>query len=150
MKSTTMPMLTLIFHPQPLSIHRLPPSPEASAIAASVFLQLSSQSTHLPLTSITQTANELSLILPSAIALAASTSVLIRTETDWRAVQVAGTLDFALVGILAHLTAPLKDVGVSVFCVSTFDTDWILVKDHAVDTARKAWETVGCICVTPD
>ena len=56
-----------------------------------------------------------------------------------------GTLDFSLVGILAFLTNPLKEVGVSVFCVSTFDTDWVLVKEDKVEEARRAWVGVGCV-----
>ena len=46
-------------------------------------------------------------------------------------VRVAGTLDFSQTGVLSRLLAPLADAGVPVFTVSTFDTDWILVRAKA-------------------
>jgi len=42
--------------------------------------------------------------------------------------MVVGPLDFSLTGILASLTASLAEVGISVFAISTFDTDYLLVK----------------------
>ena len=45
-----------------------------------------------------------------------------------------GPLDFAETGILASLATPLAEVGVSVFAVSTFDTDYLLVKQAALDS----------------
>lgn len=61
-------------------------------------------------------------------------------EDGWRAMRIAGTLDFSLVGILAKIAALLADAGVSIFAVSTYDTDYILVKDlsravHSLDNA---------------
>lgn len=58
----------------------------------------------------------------------------VRRETGWRALVVDGPIDFALTGVLASLTAPLARSGVPVFAVSTFDTDWLLVR--AADLAR--------------
>jgi len=62
----------------------------------------------------------------------------VRCEQGWRCLRVAGTLDFSLVGVLASLLGPLADAGLSVFVVSTFDTDYLLVKQ--TDFQR----TVGC------
>jgi hypothetical protein len=52
----------------------------------------------------------------------------VRCERGWRCLRVAGTLDVSLVGVLASLLDPLADAGVSVFVLSTFDTDYLLVK----------------------
>jgi len=55
-------------------------------------------------------------------------------ERGWRCLRVAGVLPFSAVGVLASLTGPLATAGISVFAVSTFDTDYVLVK--AADLAR--------------
>jgi hypothetical protein len=60
---------------------------------------------------------------------------------------VVGPLAFSLVGALASLLVPLAAAGVNVFVVSTFDTDYLLVKeeklDRAVETLRRAGHAVG-------
>ena len=66
-----------------------------------------------------------------------------RAETDWRALEVAGPLDFSMVGVMAELTAPLADVDVSVFVVSTYDTDYVLVHAAALDRAVAALRDAG-------
>jgi hypothetical protein len=64
-------------------------------------------------------------------------------ERSWRALQVQGPLDFALVGVLAAITAPLAEAGVSIFAMSTYTTDYILVKEEALERARQALEQAG-------
>ncbi|MBI5649714.1 MAG: ACT domain-containing protein [Chloroflexi bacterium] len=59
----------------------------------------------------------------------------VKCERDWRALRVSGALDFALVGILAALATPLADAGISIFAISTFDTDHLLVKQNDFDRA---------------
>src|SRR5215831_18043992 len=59
-----------------------------------------------------------------------------RREMGWRMLRVAGPLDFALVGILASIARPLADAGVSLFAISTFDTDYVLVKEENLARAR--------------
>jgi uncharacterized protein len=52
----------------------------------------------------------------------------------WRALAVAGPLEFTMTGVLAAIAAPLAAVGVSIFAISTFDTDYVLVpSDRAKD-----------------
>ena len=51
-------------------------------------------------------------------------------EYGWRLLEVVGSLDFNLVGILAGLTSALAKVNVSVFVLSTYRTDFIIVKEH--------------------
>jgi len=59
------------------------------------------------------------------------------------AFEVQGPLDFALTGVLAALLTPLADAGVSVFTLSTFDTDWILVNESDRFRAVDAWQAAG-------
>ena len=66
-----------------------------------------------------------------------------RVESDWRALEVSGPLDFGMVGIMAQLTAPLAEVEVSVFVISTFDTDYVLVHATALDRAVGALRAAG-------
>ena len=65
-------------------------------------------------------------------------------EDGWRGFRIVGTLDFSLVGILAKLSGTLAEANIGLFAVSTYNTDYILVKsgdlDRAVDAlARKGW-----------
>lgn len=64
-------------------------------------------------------------------------------ERGWRMLRVAGTLDFALTGILSRLTAPLAEAGVPVFALSTFDTDYLLLADREYDKALVALRNAG-------
>ena len=66
-----------------------------------------------------------------------------RVERDWRALTVTGPLDFALVGVVADLTVPLARAGVSVFVLSTYDTDHVLVRAEALDLAVAALTAAG-------
>jgi hypothetical protein len=62
----------------------------------------------------------------------------IACERGWRCLRVAGTLPFSAVGILARLTVPLAEAGVGVFAISTFDTDYLLVKEMDFPAALDA------------
>jgi hypothetical protein len=80
--------------------------------------------------SVTRTADELSIVCRQELV-----PDDIRCERGWRALRVAGTLDFTLVGVLASLLVPLAEAGVAVFVMSTFDTDYLLVKEDRLDAA---------------
>lgn len=56
-------------------------------------------------------------------------------ENGWRALKIEGVLDFSLVGILAKLSALLAENEISIFAVSTFNTDYIFLKADMLDTA---------------
>ncbi|MDE5911669.1 MAG: ACT domain-containing protein [Clostridia bacterium] len=56
----------------------------------------------------------------------------------WRGFRIVGALDFSLVGILADISALLAKAGVPIFAVSTYDTDYILVKEQYIDKALTA------------
>lgn len=66
-------------------------------------------------------------------------------EDGWRAMRVSGTLDFGLVGIISKISSVLADAGVPVFIVSTFDTDYILVRSGVLDRAASALESAGYV-----
>jgi len=71
----------------------------------------------------------------------------VRCVGGWRALKVAGPLDFSLTGVLASLLAPLAEVRVSVFALSTYETDYLLVKEaslaQAVEALGRAGHQVG-------
>ena len=88
--------------------------------------------------SITRTNDELSIVC-----LQSSVPQGVRSEGGWRCLRVAGAMDFSQVGILASLVGPLAETGISVFAVSTFDTDYLLVKEADFEKARTALREAG-------
>ena len=90
------------------------------------------------LLSLTRTPDELSVLCPQAIV---PDEVL--ADKGWRALKVQGPLDFALVGVLAELSGLLAAAKVSIFVISTFDTDYILVKEEKLMTAISALREAG-------
>ncbi len=64
-------------------------------------------------------------------------------ETGWRALKVEGPLDFSLVGVMAHISSVLAETGVSLFAVSTYETDYVLVKEDRLQTAVEALTAQG-------
>ena len=60
------------------------------------------------------------------------------SQKNWRIIKVLGPLDFSLVGILASISRVLADQRISLFAVSTFDTDYILVQESSLDSAVQA------------
>jgi hypothetical protein len=67
----------------------------------------------------------------------------VRAERGWRAIQVQGPLEFSMIGVLASIAVPLARAGISIFVLSTFDTDFILVKEDALDRAASALTQAG-------
>lgn len=66
-----------------------------------------------------------------------------KSEADWRMFRVEGVLDFSLVGILSRLTGVLAEAGIPVFAVSTFNTDYLLVKKDRLTDAVAALSAAG-------
>jgi hypothetical protein len=90
------------------------------------------------LLSITYTDDELSIVCPASIVPQG-----VRAETNWRAIRVQGPLDFLLSGILASLATPLAAANIPLFAISTFDTDYILVKEQHIKHAKYVLEQNG-------
>lgn len=64
-------------------------------------------------------------------------------EDGWKAFRIVGTLDFSLVGILSKISGILADEGIGIFAVSTYNTDYILVKDADFKRAMDALAAAG-------
>ena len=79
----------------------------------------------------------------SIVSAADSVPESVRSESGWRVLCVAGPLDFSLVGILAALTGALARAEVAVFSLSTFDTDYLLVRERDLERALSALESDG-------
>jgi uncharacterized protein len=109
-----------------LAVCRLPADAPAPAPAAGA------------LGSVTRTAEELSIVCPVADAPPGA-----EVECGWRALQVAGPLDFALTGVLAAIAVPLAEAEISIFAVSTYDTDYVLVREAALPAAAEALRRAG-------
>ena len=61
----------------------------------------------------------------------------VTAERDWKMLKVMGTLDFSLTGIAAAIHEPLSNAKISVFLISTYDTDYILVKEDHFEEAKR-------------
>ena len=88
--------------------------------------------------SITRTVEELSLVCLQEVVPEGT-----RAEKGYRCLKVGGPLDFSLTGILSSLTIPLAQAGISVLAISTFDTDYLLVKEAQVDRAVQKLSQAG-------
>ena len=64
-------------------------------------------------------------------------------EDGWRAFRIEGTLNFSLVGILSGISGILAENGIGLFAVSTYDTDYILVKEENFDRAIRLLAEAG-------
>ena len=113
--------------PETLAVVRLPPGSEIPAWAESSSLF-----------SITATARETSLVCARR-----SVPKKVQQAGPFTAFAVEGPLDFSLTGILAELLQPLADAEISVFTISTFDTDWVLVPVGEADRAAEEWRRRG-------
>lgn len=88
--------------------------------------------------SVTWTAEETSIVCSWDLAPDGS-----RVEGPFAALRVAGTLDFSLTGVLSGLTSALAGAGVSVFAISTYDTDYLLVPEEMLGRAAEALREAG-------
>jgi uncharacterized protein len=91
-----------------------------------------------PLASLTRTADEVSVVCRSEEAPPEA-----RVEDGWRALKLEGPIPFAEVGVLSTLAGVLAGAGLSLFAVSTFDTDYILVKERDLAAAALALRRAG-------
>ena len=108
------------------------------AVCKLVERQLPNWSKNSTFLSFVQTVDEVSLVCEAACVPEA-----VKVEKPWCVFRVAGQLDFSLVGILAGITDVLKRSKISVFVISTFDTDYILVKEDTLEAAKKALIAAG-------
>ena len=88
-----------------------------------------------------KTDEELSLVCPTEQVPEKTTA----REDGWKAFRIQGELDFSLIGILSKISGILAENQIGIFAVSTYNTDYILVKDENYERAMKALEDAG-IC----
>lgn len=117
MAKLTLKLLELTF-----AIHSLPAN---SKVPQQVF--------DAPVYFIAKTNDEVSIVLPENIEIKSE-----EKESDWRALEVVGPLDFSLTGILSNIATVLANEKISIFAISTFDTDYVLVKSTTVNAAISA------------
>jgi hypothetical protein len=119
--------LVLQQFPETLAVVRLGPGAEVPSWAESSSLF-----------SVTATARETSVVCARR-----SVPKKAQQAGPFTAFAVEGPLDFSLTGILAELLQPLAEAEISVFTISTFDTDWILVAVDDADRAAEEWRRRG-------
>lgn len=119
--------LTITVHNEKYAICRLDPGASVPAWAAGArFL------------SVTRTAFELSIVCEDALVPEAA-----HAERDRRLLQIEGTLAFTLTGVLASVAEPLAKAEISIFAVSTYDTDYLLVSDKDLHRATQVLDAAG-------
>ena len=103
------------------------------------------QSTNLPeeligceFYSLSNSQEELSLVCPEQILIQSENS-----SPNWKCLKVAGPLDLNLTGILAGLSDTLEKAKISIFAISTFETDYLLIQEQVLETAKTALESAG-------
>ena len=112
------------------TIHRFPPESDIPALMGN-FL------------SITRTEDELSIVCDAELPLKSE-----KSESGWACIKVLGPLDFGLTGILAKIASVLAEAEISIFAISTYDTDYILVKKEKLIFAVKTLKQAGYIVLT--
>ena len=115
--------LSLVLLRGELSVHRLPADAPLPACL-----------TGEPFYALLRSRDELSVCCRSELEMVSE-----RREDGWACLMVAGPLDFGLTGIVAGVTAPLAEAEIPVFVVSSFDTDYLLVK---LDTLERACDAL--------
>ena len=88
--------------------------------------------------SVSKTENELSLVCSEVIEVQS-----LQSSKGWECIKVAGPLDFNLTGILAGISDILAKVNISIFAISTFDTDYILVRTQELFSAKTTLRLAG-------
>lgn len=92
-----------------------------------------------PFTFLSITDDEISLVCPES-EVPAST---LRTESGWCAFRIVEMLDFSLTGILSGISAVLSEAKLSLFAISTYNTDYILIKESALTKSISVLENAG-------
>ena len=114
--------LTLKCLDESFTIHRLP-------VKSEIPMQIFSS----PIYFISKTYEEVSIVVPDYIPIESD-----EAELNWQALEVVGPLDFSLTGILSSIATVLADQKISIFAISTFDTDYVLVKEATLNKAISA------------
>ena len=118
-------VLSVLF--ETFTIHKLPPDASIpEEILKSTYYRVS------------KTENELSLVCSEVIEVQS-----LQSSKGWKCIKVKGPLDFNLTGILAGISDILAQANISIFAISTFDTDYILVRSQDLSSARTQLKKAG-------
>ncbi|MFY9790366.1 MAG: ACT domain-containing protein [Candidatus Sulfotelmatobacter sp.] len=119
----------LKFHqlPGPYAIVRLDPNSSVPDWA-----------TNADFTSITRTADELSIVCPLA-----NLPANVQSQLRWICLKLEGSFPFSQTGILLSFIAPLSNNGVPIFAISTYDTDYVLLPEEFAELALRALSKGG-------
>jgi hypothetical protein len=90
-----------------------------------------------------RTDEEVSLVCITADAPDADDSGTLEREDGWKGFRIEGVLDFGLIGILSKISGCLADAGIGIFAVSTYNTDYVLVKEENYENALSALAAAG-------
>ncbi|MDD3417274.1 MAG: ACT domain-containing protein [Lachnospiraceae bacterium] len=71
---------------------------------------------------------------------------VVERDDGWRAFRICGMLDFSLIGILSGISSELERQGIGIFAISTFNTDYVLVKENDFDKALESFSKKGYNC----
>ncbi len=122
------PRLPLEVLPDTLAVCRLAPDAAVPSWAANASRFIT----------ISRTPEELSIT-----AVQAAVPSEVRCERSYRALRVRGQLPLDLIGVLAAIADPLADAGLSIFAISTFETDYVLIRAGDLDVAVRTLEQAG-------
>lgn len=100
-----------------------------------------------PFATASWTADELSLV---CLQEQVPNDAPLRCEADWCCLVLHGPIPFQATGILLRILQPLAEAGIGIFAVSTFDTDYVLVKQASRDPAIAALVAAGHRVIAPD
>ncbi len=93
--------------------------------------------------SVTRSAEELSIVCSEEDVAIDQSSSNIKVERGWIALKLEGPFPFSMTGVLASFLQPLATAGIPVFALSTFDTDFVLIKHQTLDDAITALGNSG-------
>jgi hypothetical protein len=90
------------------------------------------------LTSITRTAEELSIVCPDA-----NVPPGVKSDAGWICLKLEGPFPFSMTGVLTSFISPLSSNQVPIFALATFDTDYVLIKQEFWEVASAALASAG-------
>ncbi len=93
--------------------------------------------------SITRNADELSIVCPET-----NVPFDVRSDGGWVCLKIEGPFAFSETGILESFIRPLSDSGISIFAISTFDTDYVLVREASLDSAIQVLQQAGHVMLS--
>ena len=125
--------LHILHHTEPYAVASLPPGTAVDWDRSGAVLF-----------SVSETQSETSVICPARLIPPGT-----RTEGPFHVFEVAGPLDFTMVGVLTGILDPLAAKGLTVLTTSTYETDWILVPLERAGEAESIWRREGFLVTPP-